>query len=252
MGTDAPLTSCPLSCATSEWADTYPCSCSKQESEPCTLLGSTVELTLLAEAFLSHPQTCEHGRAAPIIRRSCSSNFSPGPSMPEVGGWVGPEVKEEQESCPCFPPTATLGGAATAPHLGRTIELPLKVYFVKNDSENVKALPLAHPSKKWTSQGNAGNLTQVKTGRPGGLTSPALLRAKIRVMCFPFQHLPLGGRDGSGNSIGLAHPGQQDLQDTGQQQDVQEESQWGSSIDDGGKTRGLQPDLWSFVMNTCM
>lgn len=46
-----------------------------------------------------------------------------------------------------------------------------------------------------------------------------------------------------------ADPKLQDLHDTEQQQDNQEESQWGSDIDDVTEARDLEPNQWLIAMN---
>ena len=48
-----------------------------------------------------------------------------------------------------------------------------------------------------------------------------------------------------------ADPKWEDLHDTGQQQDILEESQWGHSIDSVAEARDLKPDQWFTAMNIC-
>jgi hypothetical protein len=54
---------------------------------------------------------------------------------------------------------------------------------------------------------------------------------------------------GSCERVGPADPNLKDLKDTGQQQDNQKESQWGSSIDGRTEARDLEPNQWLIGMN---
>lgn len=55
-----------------------------------------------------------------------------------------------------------------------------------------------------------------------------------------------------GVGVGLVAPGLQYLQDTGQLQDFQKESQLGPSVDGVEETRGLEPYQGTFGMNASM
>jgi hypothetical protein len=65
------------------------------------------------------------------------------------------------------------------------------------------------------------------------------------------EHLPhwwtVGGCEGANST----NPKLQNLHDTGQQQDIWEESQWGYSIDRVVEARGLVPDRGVIVKNIC-
>jgi hypothetical protein len=50
---------------------------------------------------------------------------------------------------------------------------------------------------------------------------------------------------------GPTDPKVQDPHDTGQQEDIQEESQWASSLDRVAEARGLEPDQWVVAVNMC-
>jgi hypothetical protein len=54
---------------------------------------------------------------------------------------------------------------------------------------------------------------------------------------------------GMHEGAGPTDPKLQDLHDTKQQQDMQQESHWGSSIDREAEARGLVPDKWAIAMD---
>ena len=57
---------------------------------------------------------------------------------------------------------------------------------------------------------------------------------------------------GVGVVVSPEDPRLQDLHDTGQQWEVQEESQGRPSVDGAAETRDLQPDQQFFGINACM
>ena len=54
-----------------------------------------------------------------------------------------------------------------------------------------------------------------------------------------------------GEGAGPTDPKLQDLHDSGWQQDIWEESLWGSSIDSVAEARGNVPDQWLIAVNIC-
>jgi hypothetical protein len=92
-----------------------------------------------------------------------------------------------------------------------------------------RSLPAVH----WTKENWLG-LSGV------GLSSPS-----------PPKHLPYLGADGAHEGAGPPEPKLQDLHDSEQQQDIREESRWGSSIDGVTGARGFKPDQQLTAINIC-
>lgn len=127
----------------------------------------TIELTLLMEVCMGKFWGCEHGTAVPIAHLSHGSmdwvdRWAP-PSMPGVGGRIGPELLRAGEtflsliSCRTWKVTPL-------PSLGNTVELGLKVLLWEIWPQDIKAKlapPFAHPCSEWTYQANDGELTLV-------------------------------------------------------------------------------------------
>jgi hypothetical protein len=65
------------------------------------------------------------------------------------------------------------------------------------------------------------------------------------------QQVPHLGTAGACEGMGPAEPELQDLHDTGQQQGMGEEFQWGPSIDNAAEARGLEADQGLTTMNIC-
>lgn len=85
------------------------------------------------------------------------------PSMPGVGGRVGPEFLRAGET---FLPliSCRTWKVAPLPDLGNTVELGLKVLLWEIWPQDIKAKlvpPFAHPCSEWTCQVNDGELTLV-------------------------------------------------------------------------------------------
>jgi hypothetical protein len=146
------------------------------------------------------------------------------------------------ENWPYYSPASTSGRVGPEPHRGSTVELvPMAWVLVSqpqgHEHRRVGSV-LVGCSIGWASWGRVGKLilqadqfrylSDQHTGLWVGL--PQYLS------CW---WIP-GVRKGSGpTDLKL-----QDLHDTGQQQNILEESQWGSSIDSVAETRGLELDQW--------
>lgn len=141
--------------------------------------------------------------------------------------------------------------------LGSTVELTLVVGEVGMlalrawEQESSKAL--AGPASQW----GIGAVLEsrpwrCKCWRAGKVTSSATTQAQIQdsELSHPNIYLHLWTARAC-EGFGTADPKLQDLHDTGQQQEIWEESQWRARIDGIAEARGLEPYQWPIAMNFC-
>jgi len=92
-------------------------------------------------------------------------------------------------------------------------------------------------------------VSQPKCVRRGEAVGWLLSGPDLGLWIGPSQHLPHGWIAGVHEGAGPTDPKLQDLHDTGQQQGIREESQWGFSTDGVADVGGLVPNQHVFAMN---
>jgi hypothetical protein len=158
----------------------------------------------------------------------------------------------EQESWPSSSPATAFGRTGPTPPLGSTVELTLVVWVQASWPPRAREqeswpYPLANWSIGWASPGGigAGELSSWPTQLPPRLKSKALSWPSLG------QHPPHLWTAGAHKRASPEDSKLSDLHDTGQQQGIQEESLWGSSIDIVLQVRDLAQDQWLITMNIC-